>query len=237
MPRRMRGLYKQPNSSVWWCCYKGLTGKIMRKSTGKTEYDDAVAFLVEQRTKVKEGNDDEFKKIVNHTFGELAKEYLVWAKRQRSFSGKEQMVNQLVAKFGHVSLRQFSTLRLEQYQTERLEKGSKRKIFKKKDGVRQVYESDKEPKANKPATINRHLATIKHMFTKAVEWDMVEESVLKKIRKVKMLEENNRRLRYLSQEECQSLLSQCEDHLKPIVTMALNTGIGVAPIKPDTPHA
>ena len=28
---------------------------------------------------------------------------------------------------------------------------------------------------NKPATINRHIATIKHMFTKAVEWEMVEE--------------------------------------------------------------
>ena len=40
-------------------------------------------------------------------------------------------------------------------------------------------------KGNKPATVNRFLATIKHMFTKAVEWDMVEEDTLKRIRKVK----------------------------------------------------
>jgi len=40
---------------------------------------------------------------------------------------------------------------------------------------------------NKPATVNRHIATIKHMFTKAVEWNMVEEDVLKRIRKVKVV--------------------------------------------------
>ena len=80
-------------------------------------------------------------------------------------------------------------------------------------------------KGNKPATINRHIATIKHMFTKAVEWDMVEEEVLKRIRKVKLLEENNRRLRYLSQEECHNLIGACNDNLKPIVICALNSGM------------
>ena len=76
-----------------------------------------------------------------------------------------------------------------------------------------------------PATINRHIATIKHMFTKAVEWDMVDEEVLKRIRKVKLLKENNRRLRYLSTEECQALLKECDSHIRPIVIMALNTGM------------
>jgi integrase len=78
---------------------------------------------------------------------------------------------------------------------------------------------------NKPGTINRHVACIKAMFTKAVEWEMVEEEILKKVRKVKLLEENNRRLRYLSVEECQRLLSECPKHLRPIVIMALNTGM------------
>jgi integrase len=63
------------------------------------------------------------------------------------------------------------------------------------------------------------------MFTKAVDWDMVEEDTLKQIRKVKLLEENNRRLRYLSKEECKELISNCESHLKPIVITALNTGM------------
>ncbi|MDI6751403.1 MAG: site-specific integrase [bacterium] len=40
-----------------------------------------------------------------------------------------------------------------------------------------------------------------------------------------MLEENNRRLRYLSKEECHKLISYCASHLKPIVITALNTGM------------
>ncbi|MCF6155360.1 MAG: site-specific integrase [Candidatus Brocadia sp.] len=87
------------------------------------------------------------------------------------------------------------------------------------------YQTDKPNMGNKPATANRLIATLFHMFTKAVEWDMVEEEILKRIRKVKMLPENNRRLRYLSTEECQRLIDSCDKHLKPIVITALNTGM------------
>ena len=174
----------------------------------------------------KAGNEPEEKKIVQRTFNELAAEYLKWAARQRSFVSKERVINQLTGKFGDLQLRQFNTLLLEKYQTERLQKGVKHKLMKKKaDGSRAVCDSEKAPKANKPATINRHIATLKHMFTKAVEWDMVEEATLKKVRKVKLLEENNRRLRYLSKEECHGLLSQCDSHVRPIVVMALSTGM------------
>ncbi len=100
---------------------------------------------------------------------------------------------------------------IEQYQSERLQKSNK-------------PENGKPDMGNKPATINRLIATIKHMFTKAAEWDMVEEQTLKRIRKVKMLPENNRRLRYLSKEECRDLVNSCESHLKPIMITALNTG-------------
>jgi integrase len=58
-----------------------------------------------------------------------------------------------------------------------------------------------------------------------VEWNMVEEDVLKRIRKVKLLQENNRRLRYLTQEECRALINGCDAHARPIVVMALNTGM------------
>jgi integrase len=63
------------------------------------------------------------------------------------------------------------------------------------------------------------------MFTKAVEWDMVEEEVLKRIRRAKLLEENNRRLRYLSKEECNAIIQVCDKCLKSVVITALNTGM------------
>ena len=42
---------------------------------------------------------------------------------------------------------------------------------------------------------------------------MVEEEVLKKVRKVKLLPVNNRLLRFLSKEECQTLIKACDSLL------------------------
>jgi integrase len=80
----------------------------------------------------------------------------------------------------------------------------------------------------KPASVNKNISILKAMFAKAVEWGLVEEETLKQVRKVKQLQENNRRLRYLSKEECQKLLAECKErkeHLKPLIITALNTGM------------
>ena len=209
-----KGIYLRGN--IYWIRYAGLDGKIIFESTRKTKLKDAEDLLHKRKAEVLAGNQPEIKKKVpNITFKELSVEYLGWAKRQRSFKSKELLVNQLVTIFGKYPLRMFNTKVLEQYQTTRLQKG--KKVVKEGKELVEV--------ANKPATINRHIATIKHMFTKAVEWELVEENILKKIRKVKLLEENNRRLRYLSKEECANLINECSEHLKPIVTLALHTGM------------
>ena len=68
------------------------------------------------------------------------------------------------------------------------------------------------------------------MFTKAEEWEMVSEETLKRVRKVKLLQEDSGRLRFLSKEECRELIDTCKqykrlNHLTPIVIIALNTGM------------
>ena len=80
----------------------------------------------------------------------------------------------------------------------------------------------KRAKQVSPATVNRELACIKHIFTKAIEWGKAD---LNPVRKVKLFRENNKRLRYLEKEEIKRLLSNCSGHLKPIITIALNTGM------------
>lgn len=213
MAKRMRGIYKRGN--IWWCCYKTLSGRMVRESTGHTVYDNAVEYLAKQKADVKAGIAPELKKIANYTFGQLVQDYKAWAERQRSFKSKIFLINQLEEDFKDIPLRYFTTMMLEKYQTDRMKHG-RRKTKKGKE----IIET-----GNKPATINRLVATVKHMFTKAVEWDMVEEEIAKRVRKVRLLEENNRRLRYLSQDECQSLIDACEGHLRPIVVAALNTGM------------
>ncbi len=193
-----KGIYKRGN--IYWIRYVGLDGRVIRESSKESKFKDAETLLIKRRQTIKEGKQPDVRKIANFSFKELSEEYIKWAERQRCFKSKSYLIDQLTVAFRYMPLRRFSSMLLEQYQTERINKG------------------------NKPATINRFLATIKHMFTKAVEWDMVEEETLRRIRKVKLLEENNRRLRYLSKEEIQDLLDHCDSHLKPIVTMALNTG-------------
>ena len=76
---------------------------------------------------------------------------------------------------------------------------------------------------NKPATVNRILCRLRHLLNKAVEWQLLSESPM---RRLKFLRENNARLRYLSLEECDRLITACiAPHLKAIVTVALHTGM------------
>ena len=76
------------------------------------------------------------------------------------------------------------------------------------------FQTDRINGANKPATVNRLLAALKHCIHKGHQWKMVSEETLKRMRRVKLLEENNRRLRYLSKKECQGLVDNCNASLE-----------------------
>ena len=195
-----KGLYKRGN--VWWLRYAGPDGRVRYESTGTSDFKEAKGTLVDRRKEIKDGKDPiPVKRMPNYTFRELAESYLEWAERQKGFRSKKAIVQILVGIFGNVPLKHLNTRIIEAYQTRMLS----------------------EVKA--PATCNRHLATLKHMITKAVQWEMAPEDVLKKVRQVKLLSENNRRLRFLTVEESQELIKACFPHLKPIVTLALNTGM------------
>ena len=73
-----------------------------------------------------------------------------------------------------------------------------------------------------PATVNRELACLKNMFNKAIQWGKAAENPM---RQVKLLKEDNRRTRYLEQPEIVKLIDSCSAHLKPIVTVAVFTGM------------
>jgi integrase len=76
---------------------------------------------------------------------------------------------------------------------------------------------------NKPATVNRIMCRLRHMFNKAADWEMLDESPLERL---KFLPENNARLRYLSMEECVGLLDAClTPHMRAMTMLALHTGM------------
>ena len=76
----------------------------------------------------------------------------------------------------------------------------------------------------KPATINREMACLRHIMSKAVEWDIIEQDPFKKGKSLH-IKENNKRLRFLSEDEIPQLLDACPDYLQNIVECAINTGM------------
>jgi len=73
-----------------------------------------------------------------------------------------------------------------------------------------------------PATVNRELATIKTMFAKAIAWGKLQNNPAKS---VQFLREPEGRLRFLEKEEIVKLLAACSEKIKPVVVVALNTGM------------
>jgi integrase len=194
------GIYKR--GGTWWVRYTGLDGKQKRESSNSKDFKKAEKLLADRKSAIGDGKEPEIRKIPNCNFSELAEKYTAWIEgRQKSAKIKGYIIGQFLSVFGDIPLRRFSTALVDQFQTDLISKG---------------YQA---------ASNNKVMNVLKHMFSKAVEWDLVEEEALKRIRKVKPLKGENRRLRYLSREECHSLMFSCEAHLKPIVTTALNTGM------------
>lgn len=190
------GVYKRGN--VYWFI-KHFKGKRYEKSLSTDSRRMAEELYAKALTAILRGEYDK-PEMQDFTFGALAEEYKKMYCRQKSFRGKNGYIRLFCRAWGNMPLSGFSTRLVERYQSAIIEKG------------------------NAPATANRHIATIKHMIRKAVDWEMTGEETLKRIQKVKLLPENNKRLRYLSKGECQALIGFCEPHLKPIVQFALNTG-------------
>lgn len=139
------------------------------------------------------------------TLSKLRDSYLKYCEHQKSHYDKKLLSKAILDKFGDIPPASLNIMAMEQYQTELLAK-------------------------YKVATVNRYFACLKHMISKAVDWRMADESVLRDVRKIKCLKENNRRLRYLSKEEAEALLKCCREsqaaaYLYPIVQLALNTGM------------
>ncbi len=74
------------------------------------------------------------------------------------------------------------------------------------------------------AAINREMSCLHHLFTKAVEWEMIKESPFNKGKNL-LMKEDNERLRYLEEHEIPLLLYECPTHLRRVVVCAINTGM------------
>jgi integrase len=199
---------------TWQVDYRDPQGKRVMKCFPKKA--DAEAYLGKvQAAKREERYYDVFdvKKESQTTFNELADRYVENFGSQRAFNTSKRYLLAVVQDyFGGRRLSQISYLDLETYR-------NKRKATPTKAG-----------KTRTDASVNREIALVSHMLSKAVEWGLLETSPLKKGQRL-MFKENNHRLRFLSDAEVEALLQACDalkassPHLRPIVETALLSGL------------
>lgn len=211
--RTTKGIYRR--GKIYWITYQGLDGKQHFESSRSSLKADAEYLLACRRKEIAEGTPPAapIRKRYSTTFEELAKRYLEFCAPQRDFKSKEGRVKQLVREFGNVKLVSFNLAMVEAYQGRKL---AEARPPRKKGG------EPREPM--KPASVNRLLATLKNMFTKAEQWGLVPEQTLKAVRRVKLPKESPGRLRFLTGEESRCLIKACGKGLREIVIFALNTG-------------
>ncbi len=136
-------------------------------------------------------------------FSKLVEKYKEFAGGyKRGWETEKYIVEEFEDLFGDTPLAQITTWQIEKWKAE-------------------------EGKRLNPVTVNRRLTVIKHMFRKAVEWDLLKSNPATLVKRFAVTSE---RTRFLTQDEIRSLLAECEKQvtspwLLPLVTLALNTGM------------
>jgi integrase len=190
----------------WQIDYFDPTGKRVRKSFAKKK--DAVDELAKRVSLIAEKRYLDVKKDYTTTLKEVLTQYEKNYKHQASFlNSKCHFIENFREYFGNETLlANIKYVELESY------RNHLRRKTTKSGGLRTV------------ATINREMACLHHIFQKAAEWEMIERNPFNRGKSL-LTKENNKRLRFLTEDEITKLLQECHKHLRPIVICALNTGM------------
>ena len=143
--------------------------------------------------------------VQNPKFKDCAFEYLEEYSKveKKSWKRDQQLINNLNRFFKSKHISQINQSSISGY-----------KIFRKKEKAA-------------PATINRELACLRQIFNMAIE---KKYAIKNPINQKMFLKEPPGRTRFLTKEEIKVLLENCDDHIRPVVITALNTGMRLGEI-------
>ena len=198
------GLVKRNN--VWWMSLT-YQGKQVRRSTGTSNKRLAENILSSVKVKIVEGRFFDTLQEKERTFGEMMERYLkecAITKAPTSYVRDQNCLQHLLPCFGTKTLAAITPQALAGYKVTR----------------RQELAAS--------ATINKELALMRHAFNVASrEWEWCRDNP---VRRVSMEKVNNKRDRWLTNEEEARLLKACSVWLCEILTFALHTGMRMGEI-------
>ena len=194
----MVGLFRRGDSPNWWYRIQ-FEGKVWTASTETPDKKLAERIYLEKRRQVVEcrnfpGQSGKYIKL-----GEMAQHYMEKHAKvnKRSWKGDAQHIKLFLAFFGDRPLNQVTPQRVEEYKASR-------------------------KSAVKDATINRELACLKSIFSKAVLWGYAGDNPVKR---VKLFREELKPVKVLTSGERRRLLECSPAWLRAIIVAALKTGM------------
>ena len=167
---------------------------------------DATAYEGKIKASIRENRYFDIKREAFEIFRQLSDWYLSLedVKRKKSFKRDVRSAVKLNEFFGPKRISQITPSLIGEYQTER------------------ATEKSYRGGSTKPATVNRELACLKTMFSKAITDGKLDKNP---VRGVKFLKEDNVRERVLSPEEWDSYKENCSPWYLPIATTAYRTAM------------
>jgi len=177
-------------------------GQRVRESIGHSR-KNAQKVIDKRKTEIIEGKYLDIRKEPDPvTFHEFGVEYLKWAKTNKkpsTYYNDLTMMRHFDKEFEGKNIQDITLWELEKWKSKRRERV-------------------------KAITVNRELSLVKSLFSRAVEWNRIKESPAKKSKFLK-LKGDDRRVKFLMPDEIQALIEKCSKKIKPIVIVALNTGM------------
>lgn len=188
------GIYKRPDSEYWWINTTLPNGKRIRQSTGTQSLEDANALLAKLKL-------DAFRELhfgikPQRSWQEAVVRYLTLKQNLRSYRDVVRICRGLDPYVGRVMLNQING-----------------------DIIWSIVQGELK-RGNKPATVNRYLATIRSLLrTARDEWQWIDS-----VPKIRLLPGEVERDRWLSKAEASQLIAAASPHLAALIRFALATG-------------
>jgi integrase/recombinase XerD len=191
----MKGVYQRGDR--WWIRYR-FNGKLIRQAIGDKKLAEETMKTIRRR--IEDGQHEIKPRDERRTFAEMAVEYeeIKAAEEKRSLRCDRQFLKQLLPVFGNSFMHTITRGEIEAYLRIR------RKVVS-------------------GATCNRMLALLKHVFNIAIEKGYVRDNPVRGIKKYK--EAPWRRKYIYAEDELQTLVNAAATHLRPILVVAIGTGL------------
>src|SRR5262245_46721185 len=194
------GVYQRKDRPGWWISWTDAQGRRRCSKTDASNITQAKNIRAAELLNVEKAKMLGQAPPSEDTFGQVVKRYLKHQKARLAPKSYEREEGVLL-----LHLSRFDSLKLS--------------AIRKADVQRFVTDRSAEVSA---ATVRRELATLKHLFNIAVEWELVTHSVAQGVKGPKL---PPGRTRYLQPTELRALLEVCPDGLRQITALAVTTGM------------